>query len=93
VADTVPGWTAPVFQGMADPPQYKGVPILFFAGNLLGSLFTAVCLIQAGQIVYAVMALGGGGVIYLGMLVGCTIEPRFLGLWWDYVTYTNRYEG
>ena len=93
MAETLPGWSAPVFTGMAEPPQYKGVPLLFFASDVLGSLFGALCLVQMGQVVYAVEWLLGGAFLYVVMRIGMKIEPRWWRITLDYLGYAERYEG
>jgi hypothetical protein len=66
---------------------------MFGAFDLLGTLFTAMCLLQANQVVYAIETVLAGGLLYGAMRIGCAIEPRWLQLTWEYLTYSNRYEG
>jgi NADH:ubiquinone oxidoreductase subunit 6 (subunit J) len=68
------------------------VPLLFFAGNLLGTLFTALCLVQVDPI-YSVVALLGGACLYGVVYVGTRIEPRWVGMVLDYLGYAQAYEG
>jgi hypothetical protein len=66
---------------------------MFGAFDVLGTLFTALCILQTDQVVYAVEAVLAGGLLYVAMRIGCAIEPRWLGITWEYLTYSNRYEG
>ena len=92
MAETLPGWEAPVHGGMTDTPMAKGVPLLFFAGNMLGSLFLALCLVQI-EPVWSVLALLGGGVLYVLVRIGTAIEPRLAGILSEWWSYSRRYEG
>jgi hypothetical protein len=78
---------------MAEPPLFKGVPIMFFACDLLGTLLAAVCLLEIAHVVYAVLVVGVGVMVYLVVLVGRKIEPRFTRIAWEYWSYRRRYEG
>ena len=82
---TTEGWEAPVFHAMTQTPTYRGVPMAFFAGNFLVSLFITFTVwwpaILVGLLLY--------GIAY----VGTWYEPDWLGILGDYCSYTTHYEG
>jgi type IV secretory pathway TrbD component len=89
----LPGWEAPVFQAMTTPVLSCGVPLIFFAADALGTLFLALLL---GMLVHL---MAGVSVILLGALlfgiawVGTKIEPRWLSMLVECLTYQREYEG
>jgi type IV secretory pathway VirB3-like protein len=92
VADTLPGWEAPVFHGMAETPMFHGVPLIFFVCNLLGTLFVAFLFVLIIPI-YAVLVVLAGVGLYGLVRVGTHLEPRWGRILCEYVTYRTRYEG
>ena len=92
MAETLPGWSAPVYSGLAEPPMFKGVPLMFFGADVLGSLFLAVCLVQI-EPVYSVLTVLAGLVLYGIVFVGMKIEPRWWRILCEYVGYATFYEG
>jgi type IV secretory pathway VirB3-like protein len=92
MAEALPGWHAPVYSGMAEPPSFHGVPLLFFVFTLLGTLFVAfICLLM--QPVYSVLVVLVGASLY-GVVYACMqVEPRLGRILKEYRAYARVYEG
>jgi len=80
---TVDGWEAPVHQAMTQPPTFAGVPMGFFAADVLGSLAVAP---------YWWPGLVVGLLLYGIAWLGTQVEPRWLGILWQYLGYAHTYE-
>jgi hypothetical protein len=81
---TIEGWEAPCYQVMQTPPTFYGVPMGFFVADALGSLLLAPYWWPS-----LVVGLGLYGIACLGT----QIEPHWLAIAWDYLTYNTSYEG
>jgi type IV secretory pathway VirB3-like protein len=70
------GWATPIFQGMTEPAHFHGVPLLFFAFDMIGTMFLGAILLQL-EPVYAVEVVLAGAGLYGLVWLGTAIDPYF----------------
>ena|SRR5216684_1489904 len=84
-------WEAPVFTVMHHVPTFCGVPMEFFVGDVLVTLLLMMVVYVGGSILW-VSVLLGGTVVYAVAVLGTQIEPRWLPMLCEYVSYGKAYE-
>jgi type IV secretory pathway TrbD component len=82
--EAVPGWEAPVYEGMQEQATFAGVPFVF--GAIL-AIVSLVCLLWY----YPLLVVCG--VVYGLAAAATAIEPQCLRILWNHVTYARYYEG
>lgn len=84
-------WQAPVFTVMHRVPTFLGVPMEFFVVTVLGTFFVTMWLFVAGSVL-CLSALTVGILLYVVAIIGTKIEPRWLPMLCEYLSYGKGYE-
>jgi type IV secretory pathway TrbD component len=82
--EPVPGWEAPVYEGMQEHATFAGVPFVFGA---------ILAIITLGCLLWYYPLLVVCAVVYGLAAAATAIEPQFLRILWNNVTYASYYEG
>jgi type IV secretory pathway TrbD component len=83
-SDEVAGWTAPIYQSLAQPLLFAHVPHGF-----LVTLLTSTCIVFLRWWPVVVVS----GLLYGGVRLGTAYEPQFLLMLWRHISYSAFYEG